>query len=276
MRNNLGRLHLVGLPVPGQAAAQSPGSNHDENAAPFAVAGDGRAFQSSADVAAVRTPILLDSGAVGLARAQLALLQDAQLVALSRNGDTAAFEVLYRRHASFAIHLAARVEGSTRDVEDIVQDAFLRAFERLRDLSDRAAFRSWLGAIVVHAVRSRMRRARLMNLLGMGKSTEPFDLDAVASPEASPHVRAQIAQIYALLRTLAADDRIAWTLRAVEGHELETVAHLTRCSLATVKRRIARAQRFLDDHFVDTEITEDPPLSTELSFSRASPKEVLS
>ena len=162
-----------------------------------------------------------------------------------------ALEILYRRHAAFAIHLAARIEGSSRDVEDVAHDAFLRAFERLNDLSDRSAFRSWLGSIVVHAVRSRMRRARLMSLLGLGKSSEPVDLDALASPDASPHVRAQIAQIYALLRTLPTDDRIAWTLRCVEGHDLETVAHMTRCSLATVKRRITRAQRFLDDHFVE-------------------------
>lgn len=187
----------------------------------------------------------------------LGALPDGHLVALGAKGDMLALEVLYRRHAGFAIHLATRIEGSARDVEDIVHDAFLRAFERLNDLADRSAFRAWLGAIVVHAVRSRMRRARLMSMLGIGllggRASEPVDLDAIASTDASPHVRAQIAQIYALLRTLPTDDRIAWTLRAVEGHDLETVARMARCSLATVKRRITRAQRFLDEHFVDAE-----------------------
>ncbi len=187
----------------------------------------------------------------GRAAAAMASLPDAQLVALGAGGDNQALEVLYRRHAAFAIHLATRIEGAARDVEDIVHDAFLRAFERLNDLADRSAFRAWLGAIVVHAVRSRMRRGRLMSLLGIGRASDPVDLDAIASPDASPHVRAQLAQIYALLRTLATDDRIAWTLRCVEGHDLETVARLTRCSLATVKRRITRAQRFLDEHFVE-------------------------
>jgi RNA polymerase sigma-70 factor (ECF subfamily) len=185
-------------------------------------------------------------------RGALGDLPDAQLVVLSAEGNMQAFEVLYRRHATFAIHLATRIEGSPRDVEDIVHDAFIRAFERLRDLSDKSAFRGWLGSIVVHAVRSRMRRARLLNVLGLGRSSEPVDLDAIASSDASPHVRAQLAQIYALLRTLSADDRIAWTLRYIEGHELEAVANLTRCSLATVKRRILRAQQFLDEHFVDS------------------------
>ncbi len=189
----------------------------------------------------------------------LSELPDAELVVLGCKGNTAALGALYKRHAPFAINLAARIEGSSRDIEDIVHDAFLKAFERLNDLSDRAAFRSWLGAIVVHQVRSRMRRARLMSVLGLGKNSEPVDLDAIASVEASPHTRAQIAQIYALLRTLPTDDRIAWTLRSVEGHDLETVARLTDCSLATVKRRISRAQRFLDEYFVDPSSNKEVP-----------------
>jgi RNA polymerase sigma-70 factor (ECF subfamily) len=96
-----------------------------------------------------------------------------------------------------------------------------------------------------------MRRARLMNVLGLGRTSEPVDLDQLTSPDASPHVRAQLAQIYALLGTLPTDDRIAWTLRCVDGNELELVAKLTSCSLATVKRRVSRVQKFLEQHFVD-------------------------
>lgn len=181
----------------------------------------------------------------------LATLPEADLVALAVEGNTGALEVLYRRHAGFAIHLATRINGSSRDVEDVVHDAFVSAFERLRDLHDPAAFRGWLGSIVVHTVRSRMRRLRLMAVLGLGPRGEAVDIDAIASPQASPAVRAQIAQIYALLKTVPTDERIAWTLRSVEGHDLETVARLTDCSLATVKRRILRTQRFLDEHFVE-------------------------
>lgn len=179
-------------------------------------------------------------------------LADAQLVALARQRDTRALEALYRRHVSFAIHLATRIEGSARDIEDVVHDAFVQAFEKIDDLSDPAAFRGWLGSIVVHAVRSRMRRTRLMSALGL-RAPEAVDLDAIASEQASPAVRAQLAQIYALIQTIPVDERIAWTLRAIEGHDLDSVARLTRCSLATAKRRIARAQRFLDDHFVDSQ-----------------------
>lgn len=195
----------------------------------------------------------------GKVRSVLSDLPDAELVALGSQGNRKALEILFRRHVSFAIRLATRIEGSARDVDDVVHDAFLKAFERLGDLSDPSAFRSWLGSIIVRDVRSHLRRAKLMRTLGLVRSGEAVDLDALASAEASPSVRAQVAQIYALLRTQPVDERIAWILRSVEGHDLETVARLTSCSLATVKRRIARVQKFLDEHFVDSYAEEGEP-----------------
>lgn len=180
---------------------------------------------------------------------QVVGLDDAQLVALVRQDDRGAFEVLYRRHAAFAMNLAVRIQGSSTDVEDILHDAFLRAHLRIAELRDNGAFRSWLGSIVVRLVRTRLRRRRLLQIMGVA-AVDPVDLEAVASPEATPETRALLAQVYALLRTMPPDDRIAWTLRYVDRHRLEEVAELAGCSLATAKRRITRAQRFLSDHFV--------------------------
>jgi RNA polymerase sigma-70 factor (ECF subfamily) len=101
----------------------------------------------------------------------------------------------------------------------------------------------------VRLVRTRLRRRKLLGSLGL-TAPDPVDIDSLAAPDADPEARALLAQVYALLQTLAADDRIAWTLRYVERHRLETVAVMMDCSLATAKRRIGRAQRFLTDHFV--------------------------
>jgi RNA polymerase sigma-70 factor (ECF subfamily) len=98
-------------------------------------------------------------------------------------------------------------------------------------------------------VRTRLRRRKLLGALGL-TAPDPVDIDSLATVDADPEARVLLAQVYALLQTLAADDRIAWTLRYVERHRLETVAVMMDCSLATAKRRIARAQRFLTDHFV--------------------------
>lgn len=169
---------------------------------------------------------------------------DASWVILARAGDRRAFEQLYRRHAPFALALAVRVQGHAGDVEDIVHDAFLRVRERLSSLSKEEAFRSWLAAIVVSLVRTRLRKRKLLQSLGLS-SSEPLDLDVLASHGASPEVRAQVAQVYSVLSGLPVDTRIAWILRYVEGHKLEEVAALTHCSLATVKRRILTAQQTL-------------------------------
>jgi RNA polymerase sigma-70 factor (ECF subfamily) len=178
-----------------------------------------------------------------------AAAEDEKLVARARRADLAAFEALYRRHAGFAMNLAVRIQGSANDAEDIVHDAFLRANERLVELRDGAAFRAWLGSIVVRLVRTRLRRRRFLGSLGLGVP-DPIELDAIASPNADPESRVLLAQVYSLLQTMPADDRIAWTLRYVDHHRLEVVATLTDCSLATAKRRILRAQRYLSEHFV--------------------------
>jgi RNA polymerase sigma-70 factor, ECF subfamily len=174
---------------------------------------------------------------------------DETLVKRARQHEAAAFEALYRRHAAFALNLAVHIQGTTADVEDIVHDAFVRAHERLGELRDTASFRSWLGSIVVRLVRTRLRRRRLLTVLGLS-GHEPVDLEAVAAPEADPETRALLAQVYALLQTMPADDRIAWTLRHVDRHGLDAVATLTGCSLATAKRRIQRAQSYLSQKFV--------------------------
>jgi len=177
-------------------------------------------------------------------------LTDAQLVALASDGDVGAFETLYRRHAAFALNLAVRLQGNAVDAEDVVHDAFLKAHARLADLRDATAFRAWLGSIVVRLVRSRLRRKRLLRTLGIVSVGESADLEAVVAPDIDPESRALLAQVYALLQTLPADERIAWTLRYVERHALEVVAEMAACSLATAKRRIQRAQQFLQCHFV--------------------------
>ena len=175
--------------------------------------------------------------------------EDEKLVARARRSDLLAFEALYRRHAGFALNLAVRIQGTAVDAEDVVHDAFLKASERLGELREGSAFRAWLGSIVVRLVRTRLRRRRLLSSLGLA-SPEPIELDAIASPNADPESRVLLAQVYSLLQTLPADDRIAWTLRYVDHHRLEVVASLVDCSLATAKRRILRAQRYLTERFV--------------------------
>jgi RNA polymerase sigma-70 factor (ECF subfamily) len=188
---------------------------------------------------------------------ELHALAEPELVELVLGGQTRAFEVLYRRHAPFAINLAVRLQGGAQDAEDLVHDAFVKVHERLHELRDRTAFRGWLGSIVVRLVRTRLRRERLARFLGVSVARDSgVELESLAAHDASPEVRAQLAQVYALLGTMSADLRITWVLRFIENHRLEAVAELCGCSLATAKRRLSKAQQLLAMHFVDPGIAE--------------------
>ncbi len=166
---------------------------------------------------------------------------DAEWVGRLLQGEPEAFEALYRRHSSRVLALAIRIQGHGADVEDIVHDAFLKAQEKLGSLRDPHRFGSWVCTIAVSLIRTRMRRRRMMSLLGLAGNDE-FDLESVVSPEAGPEVRSQISRAYLLVNQLSIEERICWTLRYVEGHRLQDVAQLAQCSLATAKRRIAQAQ----------------------------------
>lgn len=193
--------------------------------------------EPSSDLQASRRP---------LERTQTAAsdLDDGQLVALVKAGDRAAFDALYRRHSPYVLSLAVRIQGNVTDVEDIVHDAFLRVVGRLDELRRGDAFRPWLASVTANLVKTKLRRRRFLGALGLA-SAEPIDLDALVSDEAGPDTRAELAQVYGVLRGLPIDQRVAWVLRYVEGNKLEDVARIAGCSLATAKRRLQLAQEAL-------------------------------
>ncbi len=183
-------------------------------------------------------------------------IPDGDLVRRACAGDRGAEDDLYRRHASAIHRLVNRLLGSPQDAEDVMHDAFVQAFEKLDKLREPEAFRGWLRQIAVIRVRRVIRRRRLQRALGLLPAREDGGLERLAARTASPQVRAELAVVDRVLRQLSADERIAWTLRVVEGYKLEEVAELAGCSLATAKRRIAAAQRRMD---AVVEITEETP-----------------
>jgi RNA polymerase sigma-70 factor, ECF subfamily len=167
---------------------------------------------------------------------------DATLVASARAGDRWAQEALFRRHARMANGLAFRLLGRSDDVDDVVQDACVIAFDRLDALQDPQAFAAFLGGIVVRCVRRVVRRRRLARRLGLLPRAEALDVSSFVAPDASPEVVADLAAVYRVIEELPTDERLALVLRRVEGMSLEEVAGACGCSLATAKRRIAAAE----------------------------------
>lgn len=144
----------------------------------------------------------------------------------------------FRRYSAYVARIALRLLGRDDDIDDVVQDVFLRAHRGLRDLRDPEAIRGWLATVTVRVAQRKLAVRRLRAFFHLeGGST----YDDVASADASPEDRALLARIYTILDSLPAADRIAWTLRYVEREKLDEVARLCSCSLATAKRRINAA-----------------------------------
>ncbi len=173
---------------------------------------------------------------------------DAECVRRALGGDPRAEELLYRRHVRAVATTVTRLLSRSNEAEDVVQETFLTAFRDLRQLRKVESFRSWLLQIAVRIVHRRFRRRALLRSLGLDRTPDDATLTSEIDPAASPEMRAELMALDDVLRALPAPERIAWVLRHVEGYLLEEIAAACRCSLATAKARIARAQRRIAVH----------------------------
>jgi len=149
------------------------------------------------------------------------------------------FEELFRQYAPYVASIGYRLLGRDEEVDDLVQDVFLAAHRGLGRLRNREAVKGWLATVSVRLARRRLRARRVRTFLHLDATRDYLD---VADRSASPADRALLARVYQILDDLPANDRLAWSLRHVQGEKLERVAELCQCSLATAKRRIKAAQ----------------------------------
>ena len=154
-------------------------------------------------------------------------------------------EALYRAHSSYVAGIALRLLGRDAEVDDVVQDVFLSAWKGIAALRDPGAVKGWLATVTVRIARRKLRMRRVKQFFRFDDDPRQ-EYENVPAPGASAEERVLLAKIYALLDGLPVDQRLAWTLRYVERQQLEDVAKMCGCSLATAKRRISAAQSALD------------------------------
>lgn len=153
----------------------------------------------------------------------------------------------YRRYSPYVARIVIRLHAVDDELEDLVHDVFATAFRQADKLRDLRAVRGWLATITVRTVRRRQQKHRLRRMVGLDEHL-PVQLEA---PGASPEQRMRVQEIYRCLEQLPVNDALAWKLRHVEGEALKQVAATLECSLATAKRRIARASAHLEVNLND-------------------------
>lgn len=161
------------------------------------------------------------------------------LVLALRAGHPGAPGALFERHAVHVQRVLARVLGPDPELGDLLHDVFLRALGGIRRLEDPAALCGWLTSIAVFTARGCIRRRRARRWLRFLSAEQIPDREA---PVASPEQMDALRRTYEILDRLPANERIAFALRVIDGMELTEVAQACGVSLATIKRRLSRAQ----------------------------------
>ncbi|WP_435742995.1 RNA polymerase sigma factor [Microbacterium sp. PMB16] len=157
------------------------------------------------------------------------------------DGDVQAFAVLVRRYTPMMRAYTQRMLNASADVDDIVQEAFVTAWQRFSELEDPAKVKSWLMRIVSRKAVDRIRALRPAVDIDLIDRPAPLH----ASPSAVVEVRAEVAALGAALRELPDAQRECWVLREIGGYSYEEIAEELDIPATTARGLLARARKFM-------------------------------
>ncbi len=171
----------------------------------------------------------------------------------AQTGDVDAFELLFNQYQRAVYNLVYQMVRSDADASDITQEAFMRAWKALPRLEQPEAFVSWLFRIATNLTRNWVRdRGRVqIESLDQPVATDDGDGTAREIPDFSADPAAIVQQselrdvVTRAVSTLSDDHRVVVTLHHLEGLGVEEIAGIMRCSVGTVKSRLARAREHL-------------------------------
>jgi RNA polymerase sigma-70 factor (ECF subfamily) len=178
---------------------------------------------------------------------------DKELVRRVKKGDRRAFELLFERY-QYKIHgLVGRYIKDFAEVDDVVQEAFIKAFRALPRFRGESAFYTWLYRIAVNTAKNHLvsRSRRPPDVDVDAADAEYFDggdaLRESANPENSLARDELERAINDALTNLPDDLRSAVTLREFDGLSYEQIAEIMECPVGTVRSRIFRAREAIED-----------------------------
>jgi RNA polymerase sigma-70 factor, ECF subfamily len=149
----------------------------------------------------------------------------------------------YDRYADLVERIITRIVGVDDDLPDLVHEAFVRALKAIQGLRNAEAITTWLTQIATRTAMDTLRR-RQTRRKWFSFQTSPVPEPVVPEePEGTLDAQIAVRRTYEILRRLPPEERAAFVLRRMEGGELSEVASACGCSLATVKRRLARAEK---------------------------------
>lgn len=177
---------------------------------------------------------------------------DKELVRRVKKGDRDAFDLLFSRYQHKILNLVSRYLRDPQDVEDVAQEAFIKAFRALPRFRGDSAFYTWLYRIAINTAKNHLvtRGRRPPGTDVDVEDAEHFDGNDALRESESPEsalARDQLsAEIDGAIADLPDDLRSAVTLREFDGLSYEQIAEIMDCPVGTVRSRIFRARESID------------------------------
>ena len=171
---------------------------------------------------------------------------DAATIGAVLAGDRDAYGELVRRHTRMLFRLAYRMTGNEADADDVVQEAFLRAYQKLASFESRADFGTWIYRIAVHCALDKLAKRRAEETRRVSEVTDPEE-GAIQVPDSSPSperlaMSAEMAALHEVaMRALTPMERTAFTLRHMEDRTTEEIAAALNVTPNTAKQSVYRA-----------------------------------
>ena len=174
---------------------------------------------------------------------------EGQLVSEAKAGNYSAFEELVNRYEKKIYRLGMNITGNREDAEDVLQDAFLKAFQHLPDFREDSRFYTWITRIAVNEALMKLRKRKSSKEVGMEDSEdENGDVQVREFADWKPNPEQQFAQteleqiLQTAVGTLSPGFRTVFYLRDVEGLSTEETAEMLDLSVGAVKARLFRAR----------------------------------
>ncbi len=180
---------------------------------------------------------------------------DEELMLSSRDGDQAAFEILYQRYEKPVLSFAYRMVLSAGEAEDLCQETFLRVVRARRKYETTGQFKTWLFRIVLNLCHDRRRRRKFRSHQSLnapapegGGEGMPLQ-ETIGDPSSDPVQRAEAKEMRALVqqafRALPEQQRTVVVLREYHALKFAEIAEIMHCPVGTVKALNHRARQKL-------------------------------
>jgi RNA polymerase sigma-70 factor (ECF subfamily) len=177
---------------------------------------------------------------------------DHQLVQRAQRGDLRAFDLLVLKYQARIGALVSRYVKDPGEVEDVTQEAFIKAYRALDGFRGDSAFYTWLYRIASNAAKNHLvakgRRPGADTTIEDAEAFEPSELISESSTPEAVAMSEELAQVVAeAMNALPEELRAALTLREFEGLSYDDIAAVLECPVGTVRSRIFRARESIDE-----------------------------